>query len=58
MSFRRLAIMNLSMYGYGHIRTVGNIGVTSSVKGFMTNDQFKVVLANLTRNDPELARNL
>lgn len=39
MSQRRLAVINLSMYGYGVVRQIGNSGAYTTEKGIVSTDE-------------------
>ena len=56
MTNDRNCIMNLSYEGYGLVRKVGNVGVTTS-KGFFSNDEFSKLLDKII-DDPDVRANL
>lgn len=52
MSYRRLAVCNLSVYGLGIVRRVSNAGITCK-KGFLSNYEYKNLLNSLMKQYPE-----
>lgn len=52
MSYRRMAVCNLSIYGLGTVRRVSNVGITCK-KGFLSNNEYKNLLNSLMRQYPE-----
>jgi hypothetical protein len=51
MSYRRMAICNLGVYGLGTVRRVSNVGITCN-KGFMSLAGYQKLLGDLIQQYP------